>query len=132
MCKFPVLQGMKHRCKFTPHIYGELDKNTDITSKKSITSLTHSSTIFDLDNKYTFIFQNESASNPYSKYMLNSNIYVDDDAQSFQTSRKIITVSLHQGNIFLWVVTMCSPLELPKNNHSVTVPSTKVFLGLIY
>ena len=47
------------------YIYGKLNENTEITSKKSLTAETHSSTIFALDDKPSVIIQNWSASNPY-------------------------------------------------------------------
>ena len=58
--------------------------------------------------------QNKSASNPYSKDVLIENIPVDDNAQSFETPLKTITVSLHQGSKFCWVIMMISPLILPE------------------
>ena len=50
---------------------------------KSFTAETHSSTIFALDNKPTEIIQIVPVSNLHTKHMLISNIYVDDNTQSF-------------------------------------------------
>ena len=41
---------------------------------------------------------------------------------------KTIIVSLHQVPWFFWVMTMHSPLKLPKKN-SVNAPSAQIFLG---
>ena len=87
-----------------------MNENTDITSKTLSTAETHFSTNFALDNKVAVVIQNKHVSNPYTKDILISNIFVDDNARSFETPRKIITVSLHQANIFIWVVTMISSL----------------------
>ena len=72
--------------------------------------------------------------------MFISNVSVDYDARSFQNPGKTITVSLYQGKIFFWVIMMLvrlrlpvmmmhGPLELQKNNHSVTAPSVHILLG---
>ena len=68
--------------------YRKLNENTDVTSRKPLATETHSKTIFALNNKPPVIIQNGSASNPYSKYMLISNVSSDGDAQSFETPRK--------------------------------------------
>ena len=60
--------------------YDKLNENSDITSKKALTEETHYRTIFALGNKPSGIVQNKSASNPYSKDMLISNISVDNNA----------------------------------------------------
>ena len=60
--------------------YYKLNENTDITGKTSLAAETQSRTILGLDKKPYIIIQKESASNPYSKYMLISNVSVDDDA----------------------------------------------------
>ena len=51
------------------------------------------------------------------------------DAQSFETPRIKITVSLHQVPYFFWVVTLHSPLKPPPKNHGVTATSAQVLLG---
>ena len=87
--------------------------NTLASVIKYFTAETHFIKTFALDNKPSVIIQNESASNPYSKYMLISDISVDVDAQLLETPRKIITESMHQGTRFCWVVMMLSCLRLP-------------------
>ena len=82
--------------------------------KRSFTVETHSRKFCDLDNKPSFVIQNESASKPYSKYTLISNIYVDKDTQSFETPIKTIIVSTHQGPIFCWIMIKISRLRLPE------------------
>ena len=54
--------------------------------KKYLATETHYRTIFDLDNKPSIKIQNEYASNKYSKDMLVSNVSVDEDIQSFETT----------------------------------------------
>ena len=93
--------------------YGWLNENTYITSKKSLTVEARSITTFDLYNKPAGIIQNKNISKPYTKDMLISNICVYEDAQSLATPRKKCIVSLHQGPIFFWVMTMISHLKLP-------------------
>ena len=56
----------------------KLNKNNDITRKKSLTADTHSSTTFALDDKSADIIQTEPVSVPYTK---KNHIYVDDYAQ---------------------------------------------------
>ena len=80
-----------------------MNENTDIKSRKSLTADTHSITLFDLGDKPSVIIRNESASNPYSKDMLISNVYIDEDSQLFETTRRRITVSLNQGGSFHWL-----------------------------
>ena len=67
--------------------YYKFNENTDITSKRSLTTETHSRTIFSIEDKLSDIIQKKYASNPYSKDMLISNISIDNDAQSFKTPR---------------------------------------------
>ena len=46
--------------------------------------------------------------------MLTSNISINDDSKLFEAPRKTFTVSLKQGTILCWVMTMLSCLKLPE------------------
>ena len=94
--------------------YDKLNENTDIPSKKSLTSQTHSRKIFSIEDKPSDIIRNNSAANPYSKDMFIKNISVHNDAQSFEITRKIIIVSLHQGTLFWWFFIMLGRLRIPE------------------
>ena len=76
-------------------------KITDIKSKNSLTTETHSITIFDIDNKPTVTIKNDSVSIPYKKDMLISNIYVDENTRSFETPRKKYSVTAPGARILL-------------------------------
>ena len=89
-----------------------MNENTDITKKKALTSHTYSRRIFYLEYKRSGIIQNRSASKPYSKYILISNISIDKDALLFEITKKIVLVSLHQGKIFCWGFMMLVHLRL--------------------
>ena len=92
--------------------YDKLNENNGITSKKSLTTETHSGTIFSLEDKPSEIIQNKYTSDPYSKYMLISNIFVDKDDQFFEIPRKMFLVSLHQEPIFCWFLMMLVHLRI--------------------
>ena len=68
--------------------YKKLNENTDITSKKSLTAEIHYSKTFSIYDKPSEIIQTEPLSYPYTKHMLILNIYVNDDAQFFETLRE--------------------------------------------
>ena len=58
-----------------------MNEKTYITSNESLTAETNYITTFSLYNKTTDIIKTEPVSNPYTKHILISNSYVDDNAQ---------------------------------------------------
>ena len=110
--------------------YEKFSKNTDITIKISLTVETYSRTIFALDNKSSGIIQNKPVSNPYTKYMLISNILVDDYDHSFETPR----INIHSGTAPSAYILLgdddAHSFQIPRiKNHSVTEPSSHILLG---
>ena len=82
-----------------------------------------------LDNKYYVIIQYEYVSKLYSKYLLISNISVNEDAQSFEISRKIYS-STAPGDHILLGYHDAQPFETTIiNNHIVTAPSAQIVWG---
>ena len=114
----------------TSYSYGKLNKNTDITSKKSLTAKTYSITMLFLEDKISDIIQNKYSSNPYSKDMLFSNISVDIDVQLFETPKKTNSgVTAPRAHI-VWVFYDVRSFDTPTmNNHSVISPSALIGLG---
>ena len=97
---------------------------------KALTADALCTTIFSLEDKPSDIIQNKSASNTYSKYILTSNISVDNDAQLFETPRESNYSITNPGAHILLCFYGDNSFETPRiNNHSVTAPSLLVFLG---
>ena len=61
--------------------------------------------------------------------MLISNIYVDDDAKSFETPRKKLQCHCNKGPYLLGYDNDQSFETTKINNHSVTSPSAQILLG---
>ena len=108
--------------------YEKLIKNTDITSKKSLTAEIHSSATFFLDDKLADIIKTEPVSKSCTKYMLISNISVDDDSHSFENIIKNNYIVTTPRTHTLMCCDNAQLSETPRiYNHSVTAQSAYIF-----
>ena len=70
------------------------NENIDITSKSYLNTETHTITKSSVHDEPSYIIQTEPVSNLGTKNMMIKKYAVDDDANSFETPRKMTTVSL--------------------------------------
>ena len=82
-----------------------------------------------IKDKPSGIIQDKSASKIYSKDMLISNIYVDNDDQLLETSRKNNFIANALGAHFLLGFDDAWLFDTPRiNNHIVNAPSSLIIL----